>query len=95
MIEDLIRRTVAEAVREELAPMIREAIEAALANHGAAQGDGEYLSTAQAAERLGLARATLEGWRALGKGPRYRKLGRRVVYARADLDVWANEQRTG
>lgn len=47
------------------------------------------LSTSEAAAYLGLSRGTLEGWRSLGKGPRYRKFGRRVLYELKDLDDYS------
>ena len=46
------------------------------------------LTTAQAAEFLGLATTTLEKYRCFGGGPRYLKLGRAVRYRLADLDEW-------
>jgi len=49
----------------------------------------ENFTTAAAADHLGLARRTLERWRLIHQGPPYRKLGRRVVYPRAELDEWA------
>ena len=36
---------------------------------------------------------TLARWRIQGCGPAYRKFGRRVVYAQADLTAWAEAQR--
>ena len=47
------------------------------------------LNTLQAAAYLGVKRGTLEVWRSLGKGPRYLKLGSRVVYEIEDLDSFA------
>ena len=47
------------------------------------------LSTREAAQYLGVKPGTLEVWRSLGKGPRYVKLGARVVYEIADLDAFA------
>ena len=47
------------------------------------------LNTADAAQYLGVKRGTMEVWRSLGKGPRYLKLGARVVYEIADLDDFA------
>ena len=35
---------------------------------------------------------TMEVWRTLGRGPRYRKVARWVIYARADLDRFATGQ---
>jgi hypothetical protein len=52
-----------------------------------------YLSNAQAAAYLNLSPRTLEKQRVIGGGPRFRKFGRRVVYAVADLDAWADERR--
>lgn len=49
-----------------------------------------YLSNAEAAEFLKLSPRTLEKQRVLGGGPKFRKFGRRVVYAVADLETWAN-----
>jgi predicted DNA-binding transcriptional regulator AlpA len=43
------------------------------------------LRTEQAAKYLGLSGATLCKWRVFGGGPRYKKLGRAVVYDPADL----------
>lgn len=46
------------------------------------------LNTSQAAEYLGLKKGTLEVWRCHGRGPRYSKLGSRVVYSKEDLDLF-------
>jgi predicted DNA-binding transcriptional regulator AlpA len=48
------------------------------------------LRTDEAAKLVGLSRRTLEKHRTYGTGPVYRKLGGRVVYAVADLQVWAD-----
>ncbi|MGA0603872.1 helix-turn-helix transcriptional regulator [Caulobacter sp. KR2-114] len=48
-----------------------------------------YLRTPEAARFLGLSGRTLEKHRTYGTGPTYRKIGGRVVYALADLQVWA------
>lgn len=54
-----------------------------------------FLKTPEAAAYLGLSRRTLEKWRATGKGPRYSRLGRSVVYAVADLDDFARARTVG
>lgn len=49
----------------------------------------QYLRTNEAAQYLGLARATLAKLRCLGGGPTFRKAGARIVlYRAADLDAW-------
>jgi predicted DNA-binding transcriptional regulator AlpA len=49
----------------------------------------EYLDTPTAATFLKLSQSTLTKRRLTGGGPRYLKLGRRVVYARRALEEWA------
>lgn len=52
-----------------------------------------YLTPAEAATLLRISPRTLEKQRSLGGGPRFRKFGRRVLYAITDLEAWA-EART-
>ena len=47
------------------------------------------LRTEEAAAFLGLSRRTLEKHRVYGTGPRYVRLGGRVVYKIAELQAWA------
>ncbi|KAF0136161.1 MAG: transcriptional regulator [Methylocystaceae bacterium] len=47
-----------------------------------------YLRTPEAARFLGLSGRTLEKHRTYGTGPRYSKLGGRVVYRLEDLQAW-------
>lgn len=49
-----------------------------------------YLTNEEAAAKLRLSPRTLEKMRVLGGGPRFRKHGRRVLYAREDLDAWSD-----
>ena len=50
-----------------------------------------FLRTPEAARFLGLSGRTLEKHRLYGTGPRYRKIGGRVVYAVEDLKSWADQ----
>jgi len=51
-----------------------------------------HVNTVAAAEFLGLSPRTLEKWRVVGGGPRFRRLGRRLVrYAVRDLEQFAVE----
>ena len=50
----------------------------------------QYLRTPDAARFLGLSGRTLEKHRTYGTGPRYSKLGGRVVYRLEDLQAWAD-----
>jgi hypothetical protein len=52
-----------------------------------------FLDTPEAAALLHISPVTLGRWRIEGRGPEYRKFGRRVVYDRADLIAWADAHR--
>jgi len=47
-----------------------------------------YLRTPEAARFLGLSGRTLEKHRTYGTGPKYSKIGGRVVYTLDDLQAW-------
>lgn len=49
-----------------------------------------FLNNDEAARFLNLSPRTLEKQRVIGDGPRFRKFGRRIVYAIMDLEVWAD-----
>lgn len=51
-----------------------------------------YLNNDEAANFLRLSPRTLEKQRVIGGGPRFRKFGRRVMYAVADLEAWADQR---
>lgn len=51
---------------------------------------GDLVDEREAAAILGGQVSTLRNWRSLGKGPRYFKIGERIVrYHRADLAAYA------
>jgi len=49
-----------------------------------------FLRTPEAARFLGLSGRTLEKHRTYGTGPKYSKIGGRVIYALDDLKAWAD-----
>jgi predicted DNA-binding transcriptional regulator AlpA len=46
------------------------------------------VSAPEAAQYLGISASTLSKLRVLGGGPKFHKLGRRVIYTLDDLDGW-------
>ena len=51
---------------------------------------GDFVSAAEAARILGVSPKTIDNWRWKGQGPRYHKIGRRLIrYHRADLAKFA------
>lgn len=53
----------------------------------------EKLNARDAARYLGLAQATLAKMRCWGGSPIFMRLGRKIVYCRADLDTWLTARR--
>lgn len=51
------------------------------------------LTPPEAADYLRVSERTLIRWRNARTGPPWTKVGHRVVYQRADLDRWLDEQR--
>ena len=52
------------------------------------------LNRADAAEYIGVTKATLATWASLGKGPKFIKLGGKVVYLQRHLDDWMESRAT-
>jgi excisionase family DNA binding protein len=72
------------------APVRPYAAHAATPQSAATAQPPRYLTNDEAAAYLRLSPRTLEKQRVIGGGPRFRKFGRRVMYAATDLDAWAD-----
>lgn len=55
----------------------------------------EHMSEEEAARYLGVSPATLCTWRCRMKGPRYTKVGKRVIYKMHDLEEYAATKQKG
>jgi len=53
----------------------------------------DLMTTAEVAAMVRAPEPTVRYWRHLGTGPSGFKVGRRVVYRRADVVAWLEEQR--
>lgn len=65
-----------------------DAIEAALTARAR-----RYLTSDEAAEHCRVSSSTMERMRSTGKGPRYARIGGRVIYDAADLIDWIDAQK--
>lgn len=52
-----------------------------------------FLTTDQLAERLHMSRQRLACWRLEGFGPRFHKIGSRVLYSERDVAEWLESRR--
>jgi excisionase family DNA binding protein len=55
--------------------------------------ENEYLTTQEVADLLRTSAETVRYWRHIGRGPKSFKVGRRVLYAREDLNAFIAEAR--
>lgn len=55
----------------------------------------DYLTTEEVGELMRTPAETVRYWRHVGKGPRSFKVGRRVLYAREDVEAFIAEARAG
>jgi len=55
----------------------------------------EYLTTEEVADLVRSSRETVRYWRHIGTGPASFKVGRRVLYAREDVEAWLRAARDG
>ena len=55
----------------------------------------EFLSDAGVDAVYGIPRKTLQNWRVLGRGPKFRKFGSGVRYQIADVEAWIASLPTG
>lgn len=80
----------AAAVFDQFADLIAEKVAAKLSHRAAATKPASvpaqaYLSTKEAAQRLGMTAASLAGLRARGKGPPFVRVGKLIRYRLTDL----------
>lgn len=52
----------------------------------------QHLTQIEVARRWRMSARTLERWRWLGEGPRFLKIGGRVIYRLADIEAFEAEQ---
>ncbi|WP_018076617.1 helix-turn-helix transcriptional regulator [Thiobacillus denitrificans] len=72
------------------APLRQYPVPAATQQPAQTTQSARYLTNNEAAAFLRLSPRTLEKQRVIGGGPRFRKFGRRVMYAIVDLEAWAD-----
>lgn len=51
-----------------------------------------FYTSQELADHLRMSSNTLSGWRYRGIGPRFVKVGKKVLYRPADVDAWLEEQ---
>lgn len=53
------------------------------------------MTAKQAADLIGITDTCLRLWRKKETGPRYYKVGFRIIYCRSDIDEWMAQNRVG
>ena len=55
----------------------------------------KFFTQAQLSDQLNISKRTLERFRSEGKGPKYYKMGRRVLYASKDVEEYLQQHQFG
>lgn len=63
-----------------------------LADHVNAERGSALLQIDDVADLLHVSRSLLAKWRMHGRGPRFMKVGRRILYARVEVSRWLEGQ---
>lgn len=53
----------------------------------------KHLTDKELAERWGMHKGSLANWRVQGIGPKFIKVGKKVLYAVSDVETWENKQK--
>jgi hypothetical protein len=84
-VDDLLA-TLADLVAERVAK--RLSINAQGRKSEATEVLPDFYSETDLSRRCGISRRTLQGWRHRGGGPRWIKVGRKVLYPRSDMELF-------
>jgi hypothetical protein len=80
-----------DALADRVADRVVKHLEARRTAQPQGNAAARYLDERGVESRYGLKRRTLQGWRARGKGPRFRRGGRRILYCVADIDKFLEQ----
>lgn len=81
----------------DIRKFVRDEVQHALAQLLPTQEGGDYITTRQVAELTGMSVSYFEVGRHMSSPglPPYHKVGRRVLYRRADVEAWLADRRRG
>ncbi|MDR1577791.1 MAG: helix-turn-helix domain-containing protein [Deltaproteobacteria bacterium] len=85
-LETVIRDTIRDIVREELALALPKSPVARVVNK-------EFLTSSEVEEFYGIKYQTLSNLRTKKIGPKYVKHGKSILYSRVDLETYLNEKK--
>jgi hypothetical protein len=83
---DLIAQRVAATLAEKLEGSHRTA---------SAERRPDFLNEQEVARLSSISVRTLQGWRVKGRGPRFVRAHRKVLYPRVETETWLRSERTG
>jgi hypothetical protein len=83
---DALLETLADLVAERVAK--RLSVDALGRKTETTEVLPDFYSETDLSKRCGISRRTLQGWRHRGGGPRWIKIGRKVLYPRTDTDLF-------
>lgn len=92
-LHDILSR-FADLIAERVAAIMAETLEARPHPSPSAAKQPEFLNEREVARRSSISVRTLQGWRAKGRGPRFVRAHRKVLYPRVEFETWLSSERT-
>jgi len=76
----------AELIAQRISALLLESLKAYRASDRAAAAEPDFLTEHAVSNRASIPRRTLQTWRCKGRGPRFVKVGGKILYPRLDLE---------
>ena len=84
---------LAELLAERVAANLAETLESRLHPTPSSAEQPDFLNEQEVARRSSISVRTLQGWRTKGRGPRFVRAHRKVLYPRVDFEAWLGSER--
>jgi len=83
----------ADLIAERVAANLAEKLEGRPHPTRSSADEADFLNEQEVARRSSISVRTLQGWRAKGRGPRFVRAHRKVLYPRAEFETWLRPER--
>lgn len=83
----------ADLIAERVAANLSETLDARSHPTSPSARQPDFLDEREAARRSSISVRTLQGWRGKGRGPRFVRAHRKVLYPRLEFETWLRSER--
>lgn len=84
---------LADQIAERVAAHLAETRDGRMHPTPSSAHQPDFLNEREVARRSSISMRTLQGWRSKGRGPRFVRAHRKVLYPRVDFEQWLRSER--